>query len=586
MKKESAQGFKVSIKLILLVVLSMLSLMVCGALSWIGAGAWKDYSTASNAIEFDASANHFIAGLYEVLIERLVVNNALLAAEAANPAVLAKIAASRKVIANNFDVGLAGIERNEFPNKESLLQDLKAALQKANDYRRQADAAIQFPFDKRDENLRKSFVPTITNSVSAGLKVWFAALYSTAKHDPQLERLATIKELGWRLRDYSGQERAIIASAIASGAAIPAERLATIVGHRARVAVLWDQLQNLTSDAGTDPAIIGTMRDAQQRYFHDFLALADDMKKISDAGGKYPISAAQWVDTTTPQIGALLDVLYAAAKVSENLAKDTAYRSLRNLFWIIGLLVFGIATAAVSLWVVIARVTRPLSVISAVLVDLANGNKALEIPYTARGDEIGDNARAAKTFKDNLLRMERMDAEQKEHESRVAGEREASMQKMAAEFEAAVGGIVQAAVAGDFSQRVDLNGKGGMILNVGTAINSLCANVAMALDDLIRMLNSLAAGNLTDRITAQYQGNFAILKDNANKTAERIGATIAEIKASAQEVTNASAEISTSTTDLSQRTEEQAASLEETSASMEEISATVKKNAENAQAAN
>jgi methyl-accepting chemotaxis protein len=160
------------------------------------------------------------------------------------------------------------------------------------------------------------------------------------------------------------------------------------------------------------------------------------------------------------------------------------------------------------------------------------------------------------------------------------------MQKVAQEFEATVGGIVQAAVAGDFSQRVDVQGKTGLVLNVGTAINSLCENVAKALDDLIKMLDALAEGDLTRRITADYQGNFAILKDNANKTAERIGATIGEIKRSANEVTNASAEISTSTTDLSQRTEEQAASLEQTSASMEEIAATVKKNAENAQQAN
>ncbi len=242
---------------------------------------------------------------------------------------------------------------------------------------------------------------------------------------------------------------------------------------------------------------------------------------------------------------------------------------------LIGSAIFGAMTIA-----------SPLRKIASVLNDLATGNKAVEVPYADRGDEIGDNARAAKTFKENLLRMEQLEAEQKEAESRTAAEREAAMQKMAAEFEAAVGGIVQAAVAGDFSQRVDLQGKTGMVLNIGTAINSLCENVAKALDDLIRMLNSLAAGDLTDRITAQYQGNFAVLKENANKTAERIGATIAEIKASAQEVTNASAEISGSTTDLSQRTEEQAASLEETSASMEEISATVKKNAENAQLAN
>ena len=231
-------------------------------------------------------------------------------------------------------------------------------------------------------------------------------------------------------------------------------------------------------------------------------------------------------------------------------------------------------------------IAKPLGRISGILNELAKGNKAVEVPFTERGDEIGDNARAAKTFKENLLRMDAMEAEQRANEQRTAAERDAAMQKVANDFEAAVGGIVKAAVAGDFSQRVDLAGKTGLVLNIGTALNSLCDNVAKALDDLIAMLNALAEGDLTQRITADYQGNFAILKDNANKTAERIGATIGEIKASAAEVTNASAEISTSTTDLSQRTEEQAASLEETSASMEEISATVKKNAENAQAAN
>jgi methyl-accepting chemotaxis protein len=230
-------------------------------------------------------------------------------------------------------------------------------------------------------------------------------------------------------------------------------------------------------------------------------------------------------------------------------------------------------------------IAQPLAQISRILSELANGNKAVEIPYATRGDEVGDNARAAKSFKDNLLRMEKMEAEQKENEKRAAVEREAATRQMADEFQAAVGGIVQAAVAGDFSQRVDLQGKTGLVLNIGTAINSLCENVARALDDLIAMLDALADGNLTQRITAEYQGNFARLKDNANKTADRIGVTIGEIKDSALEVTNASAEISTSTTDLSQRTEEQAASLEQTSASMEEIGATVKKNAENAQAA-
>jgi methyl-accepting chemotaxis protein len=153
-------------------------------------------------------------------------------------------------------------------------------------------------------------------------------------------------------------------------------------------------------------------------------------------------------------------------------------------------------------------------------------------------------------------------------------------------IEGEVDDLVKAAVAGDFSKRVPLEGKKEFMLNLASAMNSLCDTTGKALDDLAGMMSSLATGDLTQRISAEYQGMFGKLKTDANMMAERIGATIGEIKASAREVTNASAEISTSTTDLSQRTEEQAASLEETSASMEEISATVKKNAENAQAAN
>ncbi len=233
-----------------------------------------------------------------------------------------------------------------------------------------------------------------------------------------------------------------------------------------------------------------------------------------------------------------------------------------------------------------ATIARPLRKLTGLLQRMANGEE-VEITGTERKDEIGDTANAINGIKAMLAEKIRLETEQKAaQDKQAAAEREASAKKMADEFEAAVGGIVTAAVAGDFSQRVDLEGKSGLVLNVGTAINSLCENVSKALDDLIGMLDSLAAGDLTQRITAQYQGNFAVLKENANKTAEQIGSTIANIKESTREVTSASAEIATSTTDLSQRTEEQAASLEQTSASMEEISSTVKKNAENAQSAN
>ena len=138
---------------------------------------------------------------------------------------------------------------------------------------------------------------------------------------------------------------------------------------------------------------------------------------------------------------------------------------------------------------------------------------------------------------------------------------------------------------GDFSQRVPLDDKQGVILNLAGALNTMCDNFNAVVNDMDRMFGSLADGDLTCRIEAEYQGTFAVLKDNANAAAERLADTLANIRLAVNEVANAASEISTSTTDLSQRTEEQAASLAETTASMEALSATVKKNAENAQQA-
>ncbi len=324
-------------------------------------------------------------------------------------------------------------------------------------------------------------------------------------------------------------------------------------------------------------------------------------------------------------------------------------------------------------------ISRPLSRMAHVLSELTN-DRVVDVPYTARGDEIGAIAKATELFKDsiaqkvinlrvrsgldvvgsnmmiaddqyNIMYMNRalndmmrevepelrkvlpnfeaakligtsMDvfhrnpAHQRRVLDQLTGSHEAQISVGTQKFqlvatavmdqhgkragtavewrnvtaekaiEAEVDAIVRAAVNGDFSQRVPLDGKKNFMLNLATAMNSLCENTGTALDDLAGIMSALADGDLTQRITADYQGMFGKLKTDANAMADRLSATISGIKGSAREVTNASAEISTSTTDLSQRTEEQAASLEETSASMEEIASTVKRNAENAQAAN
>lgn len=149
-----------------------------------------------------------------------------------------------------------------------------------------------------------------------------------------------------------------------------------------------------------------------------------------------------------------------------------------------------------------------------------------------------------------------------------------------------IAGLVKGATEGDFSRRIDLAGKDGFTRILSDSINQLSDTTNNALNDIVGFLEALAAGDLTRRMTAQYLGMFARIKDDANTTTERLADIVNRIKGAADTIATASAEISAGSTDLSSRTEQQASSLEQTAASMEQLAATVRQNSENAQQAN
>jgi methyl-accepting chemotaxis protein len=333
-------------------------------------------------------------------------------------------------------------------------------------------------------------------------------------------------------------------------------------------------------DAANMPASVKA--DLSQKlaaYQRDFTAWMNVAGQAANAE-KQTIAAYRTIEPVIETIEKSIKSLNASAKAANLELRASTALQMQIAIGLIAIMVSGFAY-----WIG-RSVSRPVTAITAVMGDLARGNLKVAVPGSDRSDELGAMAKAVLVFRDSAQDRSRLEAEAKEQESRSAAEREAATAKVMNEFDAAVGGIVKAAMAGDFSQRVPLAGKDGVIRNLAEALNTMCDNLGRAFDDVVRMFGALAKGDLTQRMTAEYQGAFATLKQNANATAQQLSETVAEIKLAAREVSSASAEISTSTSSLSQRTEEQAASLERTSAAMEEITETVRKNAQNAQQAN
>ncbi len=146
--------------------------------------------------------------------------------------------------------------------------------------------------------------------------------------------------------------------------------------------------------------------------------------------------------------------------------------------------------------------------------------------------------------------------------------------------------LSQSAANGDFSARGDADNFQHDFRVMVESLNTLMATADDNLQSLSDLLQSIAAGDLTARMSGEFHGVFAQMRDNANATATQLAEIVTGIKQSAVSINGAASEIAAGNNDLSQRTEQQAASLEETAASMEELTSTVKQNAESARQAN
>ncbi len=150
----------------------------------------------------------------------------------------------------------------------------------------------------------------------------------------------------------------------------------------------------------------------------------------------------------------------------------------------------------------------------------------------------------------------------------------------------AVRKLVESVERGELRQRIEVAQFEGTYRELCEGVNRMMDGIATPLDEIARVLDLVAHGDLRQRVEGAYENDLDTLKQSVNGTIEQLSKIAVDMRTIAGHVAHASEEISSGTADLSKRTEQQAASLEETASTMEEMTATVKQNAENARQAN
>jgi methyl-accepting chemotaxis protein len=240
-----------------------------------------------------------------------------------------------------------------------------------------------------------------------------------------------------------------------------------------------------------------------------------------------------------------------------------------------------LAACAILFGLIRQLVGGPLGAMGRTVKVMAEGDYSVTVPGTGRVDEVGTLARAVEVFRENGKKV----AEMTEAEAvRIIRDQEERV-KMMAELQHAFGGVVDAAIDGDFSKRVAAEFPDAELNALAGSVNSLVETVDRGLSETGEVLSALAQTDLTQRVHGQYGGAFARLKNDTNAVAERLTEIVGQLKGTSRSLKTATGEILSGANDLSERTTKQAATIEETSAAMEQLASTVTANAQNAQQA-
>ncbi|MBX5183416.1 HAMP domain-containing protein [Rhizobium sp. NZLR5] len=349
--------------------------------------------------------------------------------------------------------------------------------------------------------------------------------------------------------------------------------------HESVVKYLASASASMTLQANKDR--VSKVSDLTAQWMNDFkgLSKAADAKLSNSASSAEASvgekSAEGKLLGVADEIGSLLDECVNAAKgKADEAGNQMAAASHLALQASLGMGFLVIATLVASAIFGSKAIARPIGELTGSMKRLADGDLETTVPFASRTDEIGGMAGAVEVFKQNGIKMRLLNAQ------------ESALQAKSADLSSNISSVVAAAVAGDFTHRIQTSYDNLDLDRFAASVNELVTSVHRGVSEIQRVIAALAQGDLTEEMRGEFQGAFGELKHNVNATMDGLRTVMAEVRVAIDTINSGTGELSNAAGDLSKRTEQQAASLEETAASLEEITSAVKNSTDRAAEAN
>ena len=303
--------------------------------------------------------------------------------------------------------------------------------------------------------------------------------------------------------------------------------LTQINGHRSAYNSLMEQvLKSLPEKASAIEPVIAQFQNAFSACDAAILIAAESTsaEESTAATARLKKECVPVTKAAVAKQQAIVDDLVAlATTAAADLQKETTATIVTVIVWSTAGLLISLALAG---WIGVFGLARPIGSLKTVMEALANNDLAHEVPGTDRRDELGEMSRTVEVFKINAVEVERMRAAQQASERQRAEQRRADMNKLADDFEAAVGEIIQTVA----TAATELETSANTLSRTAAKTEQLSAMVATAAGQASANVQSVASasGEMTGSINEigrqvqQSAGIAGAAVNQASETNERV----------------------------------------------------------------
>jgi len=391
-------------------VLGVIVLALCANMLW---DAVQQYKVAQRILDVQRVGAILVKSGDEWDEERSAIIMALRDSPKASAATIDKIRKHREAADAHFAQGVAALRKTAgFTDQEIVIGRSEEMRPKMAAFHKAIEANLAKPLAERDPKLLPEWFTEMGSFISRTQQVRTRLEQATVHIDGIYGILVAVGQYAWTAGEFTNREWFVMDGAIDNKRPMTGDEQAMAGLFRGRVEQAMSLLRGYVIADNTPEEFRKEIDRVDQQFVLPFGKTRAGVLAASVKDGAYSTDSDGWFKQVDRVHDELMGITAKGQAAMSRHADDLSAQAMWQIAQSSIVTLLGLLMALAGIWVAMARVSRPLNNITHAMSSIAAGDKATEVPYLERSDEVGAMAKALDIFKRGAIEKERLEEEQ------------------------------------------------------------------------------------------------------------------------------------------------------------------------------